>query len=179
MVAQAVSSPLIRSLLIYVGWLILPNSITNIVFICFVRLRLKINRNYRPPAKGTPQAAMIYRYCYAFTMIIYLLVTTIHSFITMPSNFYDALGVDPTADEQTLKVAFRHFARRNHPDRVGPSGEPFFIAVRDAYESLRDPLKRFAYDRYAFFVRKMGLSVFTFSLQIWAKCYDMEGMCYA
>ncbi|GJJ08403.1 hypothetical protein Clacol_002619 [Clathrus columnatus] len=144
----AVSSPLVRSLLIYAGWFILPNSVTNIVFICFIRLRIKINPSYRPPVRGTPQAAILYRYCYASVMIAYLLITTIHTFASMPLNFYEILNVDPSADDHTLKVAFRQFARKNHPDRVGPAGEPLFIAVRDAYESLNDPVKRFAYDRF-------------------------------
>lgn len=148
MVSGPVSLPLLRPLLIYVGWFILPNSATNIVYTLFIRFRLKLNARYQPPARGTSQAIMLYRHCYAFVMITYLLVTTIHSFISMPLNFYDILGVDPTADNHALKVAFRHFARKNHPDRVGPLGERLFIAVRDAYESLNDPLKRFAYDRY-------------------------------
>ena len=66
----------------------------------------------------------------------------------MPLNFYEILGVGPDADDQALKVAFRTFARRNHPDRVGSKGAPLFIAVRDAFEALSDPVKRFAYDRF-------------------------------
>ena len=49
-----------------------------------------------------------------------------------------------------MKAAFRTFAKRFHPDKVGPAGEAHFIYVRDAYESLKDPVKRYAYDRYGF-----------------------------
>lgn len=65
----------------------------------------------------------------------------------MRPNFYELLGVGPDADETALKQAFRSFARRNHPDRVGSQGEALFVEIRDAYEALKDPVKRFAYDR--------------------------------
>lgn len=55
----------------------------------------------------------------------------------------------PGVDEVGLKLAFRAFARKYHPDRpgVGKQGEAWFIQVRDAFEALRDPVVRFAYDR--------------------------------
>lgn len=62
-------------------------------------------------------------------------------------NFYELLGVDPRSDEGALKAGFRAFARKNHPDRIGPGGEALFIDVRDAFEALKDPVVRFAYDR--------------------------------
>ena len=36
---------------------------------------------------------------------------------------------------------------RFHPDRVGVQGQARFVEVRDAYESLKHPVKRYAYDR--------------------------------
>jgi DnaJ-class molecular chaperone len=71
----------------------------------------------------------------------------------MPPNFYQILGVGQGGqgvDEAGLKVAFRAFAKRNHPDRpeVGRGGEELFIEVRDAFEALKDPVVRFAYDRW-------------------------------
>lgn len=66
----------------------------------------------------------------------------------MPRNFYEILNVSPDIDESGLKFAFRAFARKNHPDRVGKAGESVFIEVRDAFEALKDPVVRFAYDRY-------------------------------
>ena len=67
----------------------------------------------------------------------------------MQPNFYQILGVSPDVDETGLKLAFRAFAKRNHPDRpeVGKGGEVLFMAVRDAFEALKDPAVRFAYDR--------------------------------
>lgn len=68
----------------------------------------------------------------------------------MLPNYYEILGVAPAADENALKLAFRQFAKRYHPDRVGPQGEALFIRVRDAFEALKNPTVRFAYDRLAF-----------------------------
>jgi curved DNA-binding protein CbpA len=67
----------------------------------------------------------------------------------MQPNFYQILGVYPNVDENGLKLAFRAFAKRYHPDRpgVGKEGEALFMAVRDAFEALKDPVVRFAYDR--------------------------------
>jgi curved DNA-binding protein CbpA len=67
----------------------------------------------------------------------------------MLPNYYEILGVAPSADENALKLAFRQFAKRYHPDRVGPQGEALFITVRDAFEALKNPTVRFAYDRLA------------------------------
>ena len=68
----------------------------------------------------------------------------------MPPNFYEILGVRPDVDENGLKLAFRAFAKRYHPDRpgVGSQGAEMFMYVRDAFEALKDPVMRFAYDRY-------------------------------
>lgn len=62
-------------------------------------------------------------------------------------NYYEMLGIPPTADDSALKYAFRAFARKYHPDRAGPDAEPLFMEVRDAYEALKNPVTRFAYDR--------------------------------
>ena len=65
----------------------------------------------------------------------------------MPPNFYELLDVSPMADEAILKVAFRQFAKKNHPDRVGAQGETLFMEVRSAFDALKNPITRFAYDR--------------------------------
>ena len=67
----------------------------------------------------------------------------------MPLNFYQILGVPPTVDDAGLKFAFRQFAKQHHPDRpgVGTAGIEMFMIVRNAFEALKDPTVRFAYDR--------------------------------
>jgi DnaJ-class molecular chaperone len=64
----------------------------------------------------------------------------------MEPNFYELLGMTSEAEEGTLKLAFRQFAKRNHPDKV-TGREEVFIAVKDAFQALKDPVVRFAYER--------------------------------
>ncbi len=65
-------------------------------------------------------------------------------------DFYEVLGVARTADEKVLKTAFRKLAMQYHPDRNpgDPSSETKFKEVNAAYECLKDPQKRAAYDRF-------------------------------
>ena len=65
-------------------------------------------------------------------------------------DFYDVLGVDRGADDAALKSAFRKMAMKYHPDRNpdDPEAEAHFKEVNLAYEALKDPQKRAAYDRF-------------------------------
>ena len=64
-------------------------------------------------------------------------------------DFYDVLGVSKNADEKALKAAYRKLAMTNHPDRnQGDSeAEERFREASEAYDVLKDPQKRAAYDR--------------------------------
>ena len=64
-------------------------------------------------------------------------------------DFYDVLGVQKDADDKTLKAAYRKLAMANHPDRnQGDSqAEERFREASEAYDVLKDPQKRAAYDR--------------------------------
>src|SRR4029079_17696390 len=69
---------------------------------------------------------------------------------TARADFYEVLGVTRTADDKTLKTAFRRLAMQYHPDRNpgDHTAEVKFKEVGAAYECLKDPQKRAAYDRF-------------------------------
>jgi molecular chaperone DnaJ len=65
-------------------------------------------------------------------------------------DFYEVLGVSRSADDKDLKGAYRKLAKQYHPD-ANPGdadAESRFKEISEAYESLRDPQKRAAYDRF-------------------------------
>ena len=65
-------------------------------------------------------------------------------------DFYELLEVERTADDATIKSSYRKLAMRWHPDKnPGCSdSEARFKAISQAYDCLKDPQKRAAYDRY-------------------------------
>ncbi len=63
-------------------------------------------------------------------------------------DYYEVLGVPPGADADVIKSAYRRLARKYHPDvSKEPDAEDKFKAVNEAYEALRDPKRRKAYDQ--------------------------------
>lgn len=63
-------------------------------------------------------------------------------------DYYEVLGVKPDAKDAEIKSAYRRLARKYHPDVSKESGaEEKFKSVNEAYEALKDPQRRKAYDQ--------------------------------
>ena len=65
-------------------------------------------------------------------------------------DVYDILGVSKSATDKELKSAFRKLAMQHHPDRNpgDEAAEQAFKEVNEAYDALKDPQKRAAYDQF-------------------------------
>jgi curved DNA-binding protein len=63
-------------------------------------------------------------------------------------DYYATMGLERGASEEDIKKAYRRLARKYHPDvSKEPDAEEQFKAVAEAYQTLKDPQKRAAYDQ--------------------------------
>jgi molecular chaperone DnaJ len=65
-------------------------------------------------------------------------------------DYYEVLGVTRGAGLEDLKSAYRKLAKEHHPDRNpnDTAAEHRFKEINEAYDILKDPNKRAAYDRF-------------------------------
>jgi len=70
--------------------------------------------------------------------------------MTTTIDYYELLECERGADDATIKSSYRKLAMKYHPDRNSgcKDSEAKFKAVSEAYDVLKDPQKRAAYDRY-------------------------------
>ena len=65
----------------------------------------------------------------------------------MANDYYQTLNIQPDAEPDEIRGAYRSLARRYHPDRNSdPSASLLMAAINEAYQILSDPRKRAEYD---------------------------------
>ncbi len=75
-------------------------------------------------------------------------------------DYYQLLEVSRDADGTTIKSAYRKMAMRYHPDKNPGDAdcEAKFKTINEAYDCLKDPQKRAAYDRYGHEAFQQGMA---------------------
>jgi len=62
-------------------------------------------------------------------------------------DYYQLFDIPRTATPEEIEDRYHHFAKKYHPDRAkSPDAHEKFIKIKEAYETLKDPQKRKAYD---------------------------------
>ncbi|KAE8144717.1 hypothetical protein BDV25DRAFT_166208 [Aspergillus avenaceus] len=140
------------SLLSFVGWAVLPNYVTSIVQNIYYGITIRAGEPR--PQPPSPRYARHRRRIFILVVTGYLLYTLYETFhqVQIAGDFYKALGVSPLADDKLIKSRFRRLAAQHHPDKViqgdGVPSDNYFVYLKLAQDTLLDPAKRFAYDRY-------------------------------
>ena len=88
----------------YAGWNYLPNLVTR-QLLSFYHSAYPRLFGRPPPQPGTPEFARNYRMIYLLVVLGYLVYTFYDAATTVELNYYQILGVEPAADESTLKAA--------------------------------------------------------------------------
>ncbi|EEH36454.2 hypothetical protein PAAG_06872 [Paracoccidioides lutzii Pb01] len=151
---------ILSAILTYAGWAFLPKYATSFLQTLYYRLTIRAGSPH--PSPSSPRYARHYRRIYITvitTYLLYSLYETYHN-LRLEGDFYQLLGVLPTTNDKTIKSRFRRLAALHHPDKkqqfqfpgsLGGDGESLdavFVQLRLAQETLLDPVRRFAYDRF-------------------------------
>lgn len=80
--------------------------------------------------------------------------------MSVEADYYELLEIERGADDAVIKSSYRRLAMRWHPDKNpgNADAEHRFKAISEAYDCLKDPQKRAAYDRFGHEAFKQGMS---------------------
>ena len=72
-------------------------------------------------------------------------------------NFYEILGIDKKATDEEIRKSYLKLALKYHPDKSTTEGNKF-IEISEAYETLKDPIKKRNYDLKLQFSSNMNMN---------------------
>ncbi|KAL7622972.1 hypothetical protein AAE478_006651 [Parahypoxylon ruwenzoriense] len=146
-----------NNLLSLLGWTFLPNLATG--WLQSIYYGLTIRAGDPKPAPNSPRYAEHRRRIHILVVSLYLLYTIYEADweLRRASDFYADLGLPFSASERDIKSRFRRLAAVHHPDKLMNAGASsgdaadsadLFIHLKTASDTLTDPARRFAYERF-------------------------------
>ncbi|CCG83884.1 protein of unknown function [Taphrina deformans PYCC 5710] len=129
------------ALLSFAGWSFVPNLASG-----FLHNGLSQLFPASMAAPGTVRYARDRRIIYVVVVLSYLAYTLYSAFLSIEPNYYNYLLVPIDVEEKQLRRAFRRVSTLHHPDKGGD--EALFTSLRAMYDTLSNPITRFAYDRF-------------------------------
>ncbi|KIW01771.1 uncharacterized protein PV09_06943 [Verruconis gallopava] len=134
------------------GWYFLPGLVTNWAQTIYYSITIRAGEPH--PQPGTPVFNRHRRNVFTLVIVSYLLFTIYQTDwqLRQVGDFYSDLALPRHADEKTLQRLLRRALALAHPDKYGPSQQESaalaFGRVKEAYDTLTDPVRRFAYERF-------------------------------
>ncbi|KAK5121252.1 hypothetical protein LTR85_005418 [Meristemomyces frigidus] len=141
-----------NDLLSLAGWYFLPNLVTGYLQTTLYAIFMRAGDP--KPAPGTARFVRDRKRVFIFVILAYLCYTIYEAdyHLRREGDFYSALGVPHNVDERALQSRFRRLTVQYHPDKAsGPDKaaiEAIYVQLKVARDTLIDPAKRFAYDRF-------------------------------
>lgn len=138
----------------FLGWSFIPGYATSFLQTLYYKLTIRVGEP--TPQPGTRLYAYHHHRIRILVLCLYLLYTLIQGLYDtkLAGDFYTTLGVTPYSTNREVKARFRRLAAKFHPDKVSQSGdaspvaEAAFVYYKLASDTIVDPVKRFAYDRF-------------------------------
>ncbi|KAF7190534.1 Chaperone protein DnaJ [Pseudocercospora fuligena] len=141
-----------NQLLSLAGWYFLPNLVTS--YLQPALYTIFIRAGDPKPQPGTARFNRDRRNLQVAVIVAYLLYTIYEADyqLQLAGDFYRLLGLTPSATEREVQSKFRRLTVQFHPDKAsGPDKaqiERIYVQLQIARDTLVDPAKRFAYDRF-------------------------------
>ncbi|CAG8745839.1 5705_t:CDS:2, partial [Dentiscutata erythropus] len=131
----------------FLGWIILPQLVTNWIQRIYYKIFYYAGANI--PRPGQLKYAIHRRRIFVIVVLSYLIYTIADVIYSIKPNYYDELKISQDFTIKEIKANFRKLQLEYHPDKNQEEGaQEIFIWLRVAYDTLTDPVKRFAYDRF-------------------------------